>query len=199
MPKTHHVIYLPGLGDPRQREQNIIIKIWKVFQINVHYHPLYWTDSKSFEIKLKEIAALIDNLKNSGYTVSLVGVSAGASAALNTFAMRRDAVNAVVCICGKINSPETISDKTYQKNPSFKESIASLSDSLGKLDHLDRKKVLSLRPLYDGVVPISDTYIEGATNTRIPSIGHAISIAYADTIGSYQIAKFIKTANKLRS
>ena len=199
MPKTHHVIYLPGLGDPRQREQHIINTIWKTLQIHVHYHPLHWTDSRSFEFKLKEIVALIDDLNNSGYTVSLVGVSAGASAALNTFAMRKDAVNAVVCICGKINNPETISDRTYQKNPSFKKSLALLSDSLETLDHQDRKKVLSLRPLYDGVVPISDTYIEGATNTRIPSIGHAISVAYADTIGSFQIARFIKTANKLRS
>ena len=186
------------MGDPRQREQNIIIKIWKTFQINVHYHPLHWTDSRSFEIKLKEIVALIDNLKNSGYTVSLVGVSAGASAAPNTFAMRKDVVNAVVCICGKINSPETISDNTYKKNPSFKESLALLSDSLRTLNHLDRKKILSLRPLYDGVVPISDTYIEGATNTIFPSIGHAISVAYADTIGSFQIARFIKTTNILR-
>ncbi len=198
MPKPHHVIYLPGLGDPRQKEQNTVIRTWKLFKISVQYHPLYWTDSRPFESKLLELVAEIDEMIKSGFTVSLVGVSAGASAALNTFAMRKDAINAVACVCGKINNLETISAQTYQRNPSFKESIALLPQSMNALDPLSRKKILSLRPLYDGVVPILDSHIQGATNKRIPTIGHAISIAYADTIGCYQIIRFFKLKNKLR-
>lgn len=196
MSHPHHVIYLPGLGDPRRSEQNLLPKIWKPYGVTVIYHPLHWRDNRPFEIKLKNIVELIDDLTKGRNIVSLVGVSAGASAAINAYARRKDDVNAVVCICGKINNPETVSKQTFDRNPSFKESLALLPDSLKKLDETDRKKVLSLHPIHDGTVPIGDTIIEGASNKKLLSVGHAASIFYADTLGSYRITRFIKVINK---
>lgn len=186
------VIYIPGLGDPNNGEK-ALLKIWSFYQLEVIYHPLYWNDNRPFIVKLNEVIDLIERVAINDTVVSLVGISAGASAVLNVFAEKKESINKVVCICGKINNPNTISPKRFEINPSFKESLDLLPSSLNRLDMEDRKRIFSLHPIYDGLVPIKDTFIEGANNKLMFSAGHAASIVYADTIHSYLIAKYIKS------
>ena len=195
MTRKYSIIYLPGLGDPHKNEK-LLLKIWKLYGIKVQYLPIYWNDHRSFSNKLNEILNLIDTYTNNGYEVSLIGTSAGASAALNAFSKRKGVIAKVVCICGKINNPNTISPVTFKLNPSLRESLDLLAKSLSEIDTQDRKKILSLHPVYDEVVPIKDTYISNASNKLFISIGHAFSISYSLTIGSYFIVRFIKKAHK---
>lgn len=187
------IIYIPGLGDPRPAEQKMVTRIWKLYGITAHYYPLVWKDSQSFDLKLQRLISFIDELADSGNAVSLIGVSAGASAVLNAFAQRKDRVQSVICICGKINNFDSVSPDTFAHNPSFRESLAQVPRSLDAIDAAARNRILSLHPLFDATVPIDDTYIKGACNKLFPCVGHSLSIVYADTLGSCQIFNFLQS------
>jgi hypothetical protein len=60
------------------------------------------------------------------------------------------------------------------------------------LNGKDRQKILSLYGLYDGVVPWPASHIPGATNRRVPTIGHAFTIAAMITIGPAYFTRFLK-------
>ncbi len=192
MDRTRHVIYIPGLGDGSSHGQDVALRCWKVYGLIVHYHAVGWSDGELFDRKLKRIIDLIDSLNAPNVTLSLVGTSAGASAVLNAFVKRKTAIASVVCICGKIQNPQTISQDTFHHNPAFEGSMKLLSDSLKQLTNLEREKILSIHPLWDNKVPIMDTLIERTTEATIPTVGHNISIGYALTIGSFHINRFIQ-------
>lgn len=188
----HHIIYLPGLGDPHYKEQGVLLKLWRIYHVKVHYHPVYWRDDVPFSKKLDGIIKQIDELKARGYTISLIGTSAGASAAINAYAKREDKISGVVCICGKLRNTDKIGESYYIKNQAFKGSIALLASSLEKLSKTNRSKILSIHPLYDEIVPVKDTVIDDAKLKTIPTIGHAFSIMYSVTFGSRVITNFLK-------
>lgn len=193
MAKTHHIIYLPGLGDNDfGRAQAWLLKFWRIYHVNAHYHAIGWADNESFGPKLDRILADIDRYIKPDNQVSLIGVSGGASAAINAYAARKQSVHRVVCVCGKIDNLQTISETRFKQNPAFKGSVDLLPDSLASLSNEDRQQILSLRPIRDGVVSPNDTIIEGAHQGLMLSVGHGFSIFYALTIGSFRIARFIK-------
>lgn len=192
MKKTHAIIYIPGLGDAKLQGQGFIMNVWRAYGVNTIVHPMRWAEDAPFEPKFKALLQLIDDLHSEGKTVSLIGVSAGASAALNAFASRSDVLHRVVCICGKINNLKAINESYFIKNPTFKGSVDRLEKSLSQLGTDDRSRIQSIHPLFDDVVPIKDTKIKGAYEKTIPSVGHLVSIGYALTIGSFGIIKFIK-------
>jgi pimeloyl-ACP methyl ester carboxylesterase len=195
MDRPHYIVYLPGLGDDTfGPAQTKLLKLWKVYKLNAHYHYIGWADGEAFAPKLERILAAIDKHAK-GQTVSLVGTSAGASAALNAYAARKDVIHSVVCICGKLRNPQTIVPARFKQNPAFQDSLTLLPSSLATLTSADRKKILSIRPLKDNMVPPADTFIEGARTALVPTAGHGLSILYALTIGSRRVASFIKSAS----
>jgi len=190
--KDVHAFYIPGLGDPRHKSQGLVLKAWSLYGVKIHYYPLYWSDSRQFSEKFDALLRAIDHtVQQTGGNVSLVGTSAGASAAINAFAARKQIINRVVCISGKLKNPQTAAHR-FIKNPSFKGSLDMLPASLALLTEADKSRILSLHPLHDGVVPVTDTQIEGAHEGYMPIVGHVASIAYALTLGSHRIAKFLK-------
>jgi dienelactone hydrolase len=176
---AHHVIYVPGLGDHRTKTQRLAPQYWQVFGVKGHCFLMQWRDQEPFASKLERLLSKIDELAADGHKVSLVGASAGASVVLVAYAARLDKVSGVVCICGKINHPETVGPERFLENPAFKDSLARLQEVLPKLGPRDRARILSLHPLYDGTVPVADTIIPGARKGVIPAIGHALGILVA--------------------
>ncbi|MGH7195182.1 MAG: hypothetical protein ACREGA_00160 [Candidatus Saccharimonadales bacterium] len=193
MKHYRRVIYLPGLGDDDFRQvQTRLINFWRVYKLKVDYHYIGWADKQAFRPKLDKIIAQIDECAGRGERVSLIGASAGASAAINAFVARSAAVDKVVLICGKIHNPQTIARARFEQNPAFEQSLAMLPASLGKLPAAERRRIKSFRPLADGVVPPKDTIIDGADKGLLPSAGHSFSIFYALSFGSFRLAGFIK-------
>ena len=192
MSMTHHLIYVPGLGDHRSRGQQLVVRLWELFGIKSHCYVMRWSDKEPFAPKLERLLSLIDELFEDGDKVSLVGTSAGASAVLVAFAARMDKITGVVCICGKVNHPETISPSRFLVNPAFKESLAALQQALPKLGPQVRSRIMSIHPLMDGSVPPADTIIPGAREKLMPTIGHSFSIFIALTFGAYGIMNFLR-------
>lgn len=187
----NHVIYLPGIGDHKPYYQPQIINFWKSFGVIAHYHPVIWRDSEDFEIKLKKITKLIDELNSQDKLVSLVGVSAGATAAFNAYMANKGKIHRVVYVCGKLRRPESIGDGYYRKNPAFKQSLQMVEPQIEQMNEVDKSKMLSLKPLYDQTVPIADTVLPGVRNWKMVSLWHVPSIFIGITAYSPIICKFI--------
>lgn len=198
MPK-HHIIYLPGFGDPRSLEKTAVEKLWRIFGVTAHHHTLYWHDDVSFDVKLEAVLKQIDELKAAGHTVSLVGTSAGASVAIDAFAKRPDKISGVVCICGKLRNSEKIGETYYKKYPAFRGSIDLLYKGLDSLGKANRQRIMSIRPIFDEIVPVKDTCIDNAKSKLIPVVGHLLGITYSITFGARAITKFLKSQALLSS
>jgi pimeloyl-ACP methyl ester carboxylesterase len=192
---SHQVIYVPGLGDSRDFGQDNAIKKWKKFGLDAHYFPLGWSDQEKFEPKLKKLLAKIDEFTAQGHLVSLIGVSAGASAVLNAYA-RRPEVTGVVLVGAKVQNPQSIGQETFDENPAFKDSMFMVADSLESMGPEKISRILSIHPLYDGRVPVADTRIPGAVEKTVPVIGHMLGIFYVIAFRGRLIANFLSLKNK---
>jgi pimeloyl-ACP methyl ester carboxylesterase len=188
---THHVIYVPGLGDAKAQGQELVTKLWRPLGVQGHYVPLRWAVDEPWKLKLQHLLDAIDALSKTG-TVSLVGTSAGASAVLQAYALRKDKVAGVVCICGKINHPETVNPRYYTENPAFKDALAQLQAALPGLSAADRDHILSIHPLWDGTVSPADTILPGAHERTLLTVGHPFSIFCALTFGAPGMMRFLK-------
>lgn len=191
MKRQHHVIYVPGILDDIYHVQSMLVWLWRFRGIHGHCHETPWT-AKDYEPRLQELLAQIDKYKYQGHLVSLIGASAGASGVLNAYAARRDSITGLIYICAKINAPETVSDKTYNKNPAFKTSLYKLQDNLKKLTSEDKAKMHSFYSPGDGTVPYEATVIEGVKESKLPPLRHGRAILYSLSFGSGQLLKPLK-------
>ena len=189
---AHYAIYVPGLGDHRSYGQEIAIQLWRIFGLRPRYLPLGWNKKTGFKAKLNQLMHEVEGLKAAGHSVSLVGISAGASAVLNAYAMSED-IASIVCVCGKINNPQTLKESTFIANPDFKESLEQLNSSLGLLGSKKRGNIMSIHPWRDQTVPIADTIIEGAMEKTVPGWSHVAGIFSGIIFGFPSISRFIRS------
>jgi hypothetical protein len=191
---AHHIIYVPGLGDHKTYGQNFGIQVWRMFGFVPHYFPLGWANKEGFDKKLDRLLKQIDALRNQGHAVSLVGVSAGASAVLNAYNEREQIIR-VVCICGKIQHPGTVRPSRYRSNPDYRESMRRVSRSLELLKTKSLlENIMSIHPLRDKSVPLGDTKIAGAVEKTVPGWSHATGVIIGVIIGAPLISKFLHSA-----
>jgi pimeloyl-ACP methyl ester carboxylesterase len=183
-----HVIYIPGLGNGEDKGQRSLVAKWRRFGVHPHFYAMRWRVG-AFDEKFAGLLALIDDLAKDG-KVSLVGVSAGVSIALLAFAARPTKVAAVVTICGKVNHPEHVDEHYYLENPAFKTSLERVQKVLPQLD---RSRILVVRPIWDGLVPVADMLLPGAQQKLLPTVGHGVSIALAISVFAPSIMRFLKT------
>ncbi len=188
---NHHVVYVPGLGDERTLGQDVLIKIWRLYGLTPHYFALGWKNKEGFAKKESKLVDFIDSLKTDDNKVSLVGVSAGASACINVFSDYHK-ISRLVCISGKINNPQTINQHYFNENPDFEESIFRVKQSLDSFNSEKLSRIMSTHPKKDQTVPIRDTIIPGTKELQLPGMMHANGIFYAITVGSKPITDFIK-------
>ncbi len=195
MRKRISVIYLPGIGDHRPWGQDKIIKTWRLFGLDTSFVPVGWDDNESFNTKVQRLVKKIDKLTKNSDKIVIVGVSAGASAALNTYMLDKDKISAVVFICGKLRGSKDVNPRYYIRSPAFKESLLASEKNIQRLKTADRAKMLCLKSNHDGLVPARDSQIEGSVVKTIPAIGHLPSIFFAITFGVPTIAHFIRVKN----
>jgi pimeloyl-ACP methyl ester carboxylesterase len=192
----HSVIIIPGLGD-RVQQLTRYTRCLKTQGLNIIIHPIGWHDGLDFNSKLPILLDLIDKLISDGDTVSLVGCSAGASAAFNAFIQRKNVIHRVVNICGRLR---TGNDRGFRSlssrartSKSFKQSVELFEGKEFLLNSEDRQKILTIRPLFgDELVPASTAIVVGAYNITLPVIEHSFAIYTALTLFSSRIINFIK-------
>lgn len=186
------IIYVPGIKDDFLYVQSCLIQFWRFRSIRPVLLTMPWSGEEPFEPKLARLVAKIDNLRRQGHKVSLVGASAGASAVLNAYAQRNEALESVAYICGKINHPGTVSSRTYAYNPAFKASMLQLQKTLHLIGDTDKRKLCSFYSPADQTVPYADTVVKGVTEKILPPLGHPWAILYAISFGSGQLIQSLK-------
>jgi pimeloyl-ACP methyl ester carboxylesterase len=186
----HDVIYVPGLGDHNARGQESLIATWSWWGVRPHMFRMHWNNG-SFKPKLQTLLAKIDELHDAGHTVSLVGASAGATAALNAFAARPNKIHRVVLIAGWVHHPENIGPVYRSKNPAFVESAMQVKDSLDILQG-DVSRIQSRYAIIDLIVPSSNSLVGGASNRVVFSFGHGLTIATQLLFGAPFWIRFLK-------
>lgn len=179
----HYIVYIPGLGDSYDGLRRFLLFFWRIYGVKVEHVPVKWYDGKSYQEKYKRVAAAVQNAQALGYTVSVMGESAGGSMAMNIFA-RNELIHRLISLCG-VNSYKTpISPRIFERGPAFKESVSILNASqAGAIKR--EQQITSITALYDETVPIKSNIIPGARRVTIWSIGHLITIVLSLSILSF--------------
>jgi len=200
MTKEHHVIFVPGLNDHRKGYELLVAR-WLTYGIIPHVHRIGWHDEEiAFEHKLKRLVNAANLLIDQENTVSLVGGSAGGSAVLNAF-LEQPKITAVVNLCGRLRAGENVFPSlklAAKKSTSFKESVLLFESREPAMKEKQRGRVLTLRPVWDEVVPRTTVSLHGANNQTLPSVEHMISGVLGITLFAPIIINFIKEQTDLK-
>lgn len=199
MNKPLHLIYITGLGDKNVSRQRRFVNTWRWWGVEPEVFQVRWSDSEPWVSKLGRLLSRIDSALADGKDVGLVAVSAGATAAIHAYSVRKDVIAGVVLIAGKVNHPETIGGRYRSQNPAFIVSANSCPDALASLTAKDRYRILSLHALLDEVVPQSHSTIKGARNHVSPTIGHVPTIGLQISFGAPSFIRFLKNQAALRN
>jgi len=187
------VIYIPGIGDASQGSgQRKAVGFWQHYGVKQDVYEMSWADQVPWRTKFSQLLDYIDRLHADGHRIALVGVSAGASGAINAFAARSDKIAGVVCIAGKIHRPEAIGPRYRRNNLSFIESVEATEASLAKLSSTERQRILCRYALIDGIVARQDSKLAGAKNQLSPTVGHGLTIGFQITVGAPSLLRFLK-------
>lgn len=188
----HVIIYVPGLGDHNLSVQQTALKLWRIHGVTHEICAVKWLEAEPWPTKLNRLLERIDYHKSQDAFVSLVGISAGGSAVMAAYGARADAINAVVLVCAKSQYPERIGQRFRDKHPALYDAVSDSSRTITALGEAQKTRVLNMHPLIDWLVPVSETKIADVRDSRMPVVGHFGGIAYAITVGSFQIVRFVK-------
>lgn len=166
--------------------------MWSNYAVDAEICQMIWNDGQSWQSKFDRILNRIDILVAEGKSVALVGVSAGASAAINAFAARKDKLVGVVCIAGKINRPETVGGLYESQNPAFITSAYECQEALKTLKQNELSRVQSRYGIFDNIVLTRDSHIPGAHNKRVLMIFHIPIIATQIYLGAPAFLRFLR-------
>lgn len=193
MNKNVAIIFIPGLGDANPKWQARAVKLWHIYGYKSQLIAMNWNDKLPWSEKQKKLLDKIDELSNQNYKIVLVGASAGSTAVINAYAIRKSNILGVITIAAKINRPETLGDRYYTENPSFIQSISKAQQSLSELTSNDKNIILCIYSLRDGLVSMQDSIIEGANTYKTWVPYHPLVIGYYLTFGFGRIHRFIKS------
>lgn len=183
MSKKHYVIIVSGLGDEAQLLK-WATNHYRQYELEPVIHNIWWRKGeRHFIPKLQKLIKLIDRLSKNGSLVSLVGTSAGSSAVLNAFVKRKSKICKVISICGRLRQGDEEGFRSFKfrsaSSLAFKESVLMFEKSEPSINKDDRKKIMTVRAMFDELVPPKTVIVQGALNKRIPMVEHVLSIATA--------------------
>ncbi len=192
----HCVIVIPGLGNGISKHI-WATEGWRKFGISPYIFDAKWkVEENGFQLKMQRALKLVDSLTGQYSWISIVGNSAGSSFALNIFGERKKQIHKIVINCGRTREgdwPWFTFSQAAKSSPSFRESVLKAQQLEKTFTKADRKKILTIRPIFDEVVPYFTVPINGAKNEIIPSIEHVISISLTMTLLKKRIIHFIQT------
>jgi pimeloyl-ACP methyl ester carboxylesterase len=178
------LILIPGIGD-RSRAYEVFAFVWRLLGYEVHIVAFGWTDRASRLAPkdaafLKQIEAL-----GKGRELSVIGISAGGTAAVNALAARPKLVHKVIAVCSPLSRFKTLD------NPLLAESIEEAQANLDRVEADTKQRILSVYALYDQVVNVALSRAEGVKTLRLWSVLHAPTIFVALTLGAPRLRRFL--------
>lgn len=189
------VIIIPGLGD-QIKLTSFVTRDWKKYSIEPIIYSMDWRDGQGYESKSNAFRKFIKELAKDGSKISIVGCSAGASMALNLLFENPDSIYKVVSVCGRLRQGNQTGFRSLKSraktSPAFAESVTLLESRQEYLNQEQRKRILTIRPLFgDELVPANTAVIDGGKNITIPTMEHSLSIYLALSIFSKPLINFL--------
>ena len=194
MDRERHVVIVPGLSDNPAGLRWLTRNWVERYGLIPHIVRFGWYGHvDDFAPRLDRLGEYIDGLLADGKHVSLLGTSAGASAVLNAFFSRRDAIQGVVSVCGRLRAGEGVYPSLdHSRNRRlFKPSVLRCEEGIGGLTSADKGHILTVSPLFDEFVPVATMTIAGATNRRIVAIEHMAGIYLALSVYARIVVDFL--------
>ena len=196
--ERHNVIILPGLSDATRNIERVT-SWWKYMGLTPHVLPVGWYDGvPDFQPKLDKILALADQLAQEGQ-VSIVGTSAGGSAAFNAFLERPGIIRKAVNVCGRLRAGQhnwRSLEKMSATSESFKHSVLQFESREPTIPQSIKTRMMTVSPLFgDELVPADTSGLKGAYNIRIPTVEHVFSIAMSLTFFVHPLINFLRREN----
>jgi len=188
---TIHILYVSGLGDRYDRFRRRALRGWSIWGVHATLMPMTWADGGTFETKYATLQAEADRLRKAGKRVVLIGESAGGSVIMNALADTPEEYHRFVTICGKNWNARNVSPYLYGKNPAFKTSMRLADEKTDNIPATSLAHFISVCPLYDPVVPVSQMILKNGQVMRLFTVGHFVSIVLALTIYSPLIIRRI--------
>lgn len=150
---------------------------------------MHWSDPMPLEPRFYQLLQRIDQLHQQGHTISLIGFSAGASAAITALTQRPNHINKVVTICGKIQGD--IPDSIKELNPCFAESLRLLDQTKPQLTPTSKQRLRTYFSPWDAVVPADQAVLDGVAQHSFKIPGHNLTCAYIILCQRRQIKHFL--------
>ncbi|MFA6518059.1 MAG: hypothetical protein WCV93_00190 [Candidatus Shapirobacteria bacterium] len=190
------IIVVTGLGDDGKATALATVG-WKKLELRPIVFVPKWENKEGLESKLAKLLEIIDK-ESKTEKIFLLGISAGASLAMNAFMQRLDRLEKLVSVCGRLRfgwSRDKIKRKLQENTLSylaFRESVEMLEKNIKYLGKVDRRRIMTVSAKFgDEMIPRGTSQLPGAKNILIPTIGHLLSILSAMTANFEPIRKFL--------
>ncbi len=184
--KEHRVIIIPGLGDNEWVRQ--ATAGWEQrYGLTPYIHLAPWTKprtehiqntswanpvSEPFDLKFDRLLYWVERFKKDSERISLVGLSAGGSMAVNALA-RLEGVHRAVCVCARLRQGNLRQfRRTSKASKAYAQSVQMMEKRVtGQraklLSDEQLSRILTLRAFYDEIVPNDTAILPGAKNERM--------------------------------
>ncbi len=181
---TKHLIIIPGIGDDHPVYHKGA-RVFDMFGFTSRVHVFGWDSANpsSYSDRIAQLNATISSLDGEVY---LLGVSAGGSAAVNSFAMLPSKVLKTVTLCSPLMAFSS------RVNPLLAFSIEQTEQHLAEMARETKDRLLSVHALYDPVVATRLSKPEGIKTICLPTILHGVTIFLGLTIFAGRISHFFK-------
>lgn len=184
MERKHSVVIIPGLGDDEKLYRSLTSNWEAEHGLTPYIHVMGWrTKGSDFNERLTSLKSSISSLLSDKQKVSVIGISAGASAAMNATADLKSSgqvVNGrVVLVCGRFNFDSHSwhpLNKNLESLPGYKESLERAQPVIEGLSEEDKKNMYIFRSSLDEVIPSSATSLPGVATTVYPIPTHSLGI-----------------------
>ncbi len=192
--KRHILILIPGLGnvDPYIR---FITYISEKLRIPLIVHNVGWKEhDQDFLTKIESLLRKILLYRRKGYRVSLLGISAGGSLALIAMKkLKSDVHISVVCYARLKTRYNTLpmQGEILKRFPAHYKLVAYFEKNIEpSMNKKERVRIMTVRPVWDDIVPIKSMILSGADNRKIWLLRHS-SLIFALPLLGLTVKRFI--------
>jgi pimeloyl-ACP methyl ester carboxylesterase len=193
------VVFLHGLN-PAENQLDPVVYLWQhLYQFNAYSIPMFWFRQELLSAKINRIVEFSNSLKNHHPQVSLVGISAGGSLALNCFSMHKDTFVKSVNVGGRLRRGKARGYRSFETrtapSQAFQDSIIQFEDiNEPILSKADRSRIMTISALFgDELVPRDTSQLAGARNLLLPTVEHGLSNILAVTLFAHPLLRFLQT------
>lgn len=150
-----------------------------------HIYPFGWDsgDAGSYPERIQKLIEFVQSFDGDIY---ILGVSAGGTTAVTSYAMSAQEVAKVVTLCAPLAAFD------YRVNPLLEVAITHTQQSLAKMPAAAKRNILSLHAVYDQVVPTKLSQSGGVKQKTLVSFWHVPTIVLGLTLFSPAIIRFYK-------